>query len=154
VAGSASSATLARRSRSRRRRLAVYQPITPSGFASPSGDGVTVAVRVVPGFDAPTRLRQEIDAIDPDVTVFQITPMADEVTPGLSFHSPSFRPRQVRPVDTLDLLCRWPTWRQDASACAPGLERALHHAGIIAIEVKACAGATPQPREATAQPSR
>src|SRR5262249_24647057 len=61
---------------------AVYLPIAPSGFASPSKDGVIVSVRVAPGFDAPTKLRQAIDAIDPRVTVFQITPMTDEVTQG------------------------------------------------------------------------
>jgi hypothetical protein len=60
----------------------VYRPITPSGFAVPTKDGVTVAVRVVPGYDAPTRLRQEIDAIDPNVTVFEIAPMTDELNQG------------------------------------------------------------------------
>lgn len=49
---------------------AVFQPATPSGFASPAMHGVTVLVRVVPGFDAPTRLRRLIDALDPNVTVF------------------------------------------------------------------------------------
>jgi putative ABC transport system permease protein len=61
---------------------AAYRPIAPSGFASPTRDGVTVAVRVVPGFDARTRLRQEMDAIDPNVTVLEIKPMTDEVTQG------------------------------------------------------------------------
>jgi macrolide transport system ATP-binding/permease protein len=61
---------------------AVYLPITPAGFGSPSKDGVVVSVRVAPGFDVPTKLRQAIDAIDPTVTVFQITPMTDEVTQG------------------------------------------------------------------------
>jgi ABC-type antimicrobial peptide transport system permease subunit len=58
---------------------AVYRPASPSGFARPSMHGVTVLARVAPGFDAPTRLRREIEAIDPDVTVFQVRSMSDEV---------------------------------------------------------------------------
>lgn len=58
---------------------AMYRPVSPSGFASPSARGVTVLVRVEPGFDAATRLRREIAAIDPEVTVFQVGRMADEV---------------------------------------------------------------------------
>jgi predicted permease len=58
---------------------AVYRPVTPSGFAAPSRHGVSLAVRVVPGFDASTRLRREIGAIDPRLTVFQVTRMADDL---------------------------------------------------------------------------
>jgi ABC-type antimicrobial peptide transport system permease subunit len=58
---------------------AVYRPVTPTGFAAPSKHGVSVAVRVVPGFDAPTRLRHEIDAIDPRLTASQLTRMADDL---------------------------------------------------------------------------
>jgi predicted permease len=59
---------------------AVYRPMTPAGFAMPSAHGVTVLVRGVPGFDAPARIREEVEAIDPRVTVFQITRMEDDVT--------------------------------------------------------------------------
>ena len=62
---------------------AVYRPVTPSGFAAPSKHGVSLAIRVVPGFDASTRLRREIDAIDPRLTVFQVTRMADELAQTL-----------------------------------------------------------------------
>jgi predicted permease len=56
-----------------------YRPVTPSGFTSPSKHGVIVAARVVPGFDAATRLRQEIELVDADVTVFEVTSMADDL---------------------------------------------------------------------------
>jgi hypothetical protein len=62
---------------------ALYKPVTPGGFVSPSRHGVTVAVRVVPGFDAPTRLRREVAAIDPEVMVFQVKRMTDEVDQAL-----------------------------------------------------------------------
>jgi putative ABC transport system permease protein len=64
---------------------AVFRPATPSGFASPAMHGVTVLVRVVPGFDAPTRLRRLIEAIDPNVTVFRIKPVSDEIDTTLYF---------------------------------------------------------------------
>jgi predicted permease len=62
---------------------ALYRPVTPAGFVSPDRHGVTVAVRVAPGFDASTRLRQELAALDPDVTVFQVKRMTDEVEQAL-----------------------------------------------------------------------
>jgi hypothetical protein len=58
---------------------ALYRPIAPSGFATPSKHGVLVAVRGVPGFDAASVLRREVDAIDPTVTIFDITRMTDDV---------------------------------------------------------------------------
>ena len=57
----------------------VYRPNTPSGFAAPSKHGVTLAVRVAPGFDATTQLPRVIDAIDPQITVFEITRMVDDI---------------------------------------------------------------------------
>jgi predicted permease len=62
---------------------ALYRPVTPAGFVSPDRHGVTVAVRVMPGFDASTRLRQEVAALDPDVTVLQVKRMTDEVEQAL-----------------------------------------------------------------------
>lgn len=58
---------------------AVYRPVTPTGFTAPSMHGVSVAVRAVPGFDAATRLRSEIEAIDPRLTVFQVTRIVDDL---------------------------------------------------------------------------
>jgi hypothetical protein len=62
---------------------ALYRPVTPAGFVSPDPHGVTVAVRVAPGFDASTQLRQEVAALDPDVTVLQVKRMTDEVDQAL-----------------------------------------------------------------------
>ena len=56
---------------------AVYRPNTPSGFAVPSPQGVTVVVRVRPGFDAAVSLRREIEAIDAQVTVLDVRRMED-----------------------------------------------------------------------------
>ena len=58
---------------------AVYRPVTPAGYAVPSTHGVTVAVRVVPGFDANTALRREIALIDPQLMVLGVKHMSDEV---------------------------------------------------------------------------
>jgi predicted permease len=56
---------------------AVYRPNLPSGFAAPSRQGVTVVVRVRPGFDAAVSLRREIEAIDSQVTVLDVRRMED-----------------------------------------------------------------------------
>ncbi|HUI56336.1 MAG TPA: ABC transporter permease [Bryobacteraceae bacterium] len=58
---------------------AVYRPVTPSGYALPSAHGVTVAVRVIPGFDSNRLLRREIAAIDAQLTVLEVKHMSDEV---------------------------------------------------------------------------
>ena len=57
----------------------VYLPVTPSGFAAPSSQGLTVIARARPGFDAATRLRDEMRACDPNVTVFNVRRMEDLV---------------------------------------------------------------------------
>jgi hypothetical protein len=56
---------------------AVYRPNAPSGFAVPPRQGVTVLVRVRPGFDAAVSLRRQIEAIDPQVTVLDLRRMED-----------------------------------------------------------------------------
>jgi macrolide transport system ATP-binding/permease protein len=56
---------------------AVYQPNAPSGFAVPSRQGVTVLVRVRPGFDAAVSLRRQVEAIDAQVTVLDVRRMED-----------------------------------------------------------------------------
>jgi predicted permease len=58
---------------------ALYRPIAPSGFAAPSRHGVLVAVRAVPGLDASSLLRREVQAIDPSVTIFETARMTDDV---------------------------------------------------------------------------
>jgi predicted permease len=58
---------------------AVYQPNTPSGFAVPSRQGVTVVVRAQPGFDAAVSLRRQVEAIDAQVVVLDVRRMEDMV---------------------------------------------------------------------------
>lgn len=58
---------------------AVYRPATPSQYAAPSRNGVTLVVRVQPGFDARTRLRQVIEAVDPSASILGIKPMTEEI---------------------------------------------------------------------------
>jgi len=57
----------------------VFRPVTPSGFAAPSKHGVTVAVRVAPGVDASTLLPREIEAIDSQVTLLEVTRAVDDI---------------------------------------------------------------------------
>jgi ABC-type antimicrobial peptide transport system permease subunit len=64
---------------------ALYTPVRPAGFGSPDRHGVIVAVRVAPGFDAATRLRREVAALDPGITVFQVKRMDEEVKQALYF---------------------------------------------------------------------
>jgi ABC-type antimicrobial peptide transport system permease subunit len=64
---------------------ALYKPVTPEGFTTPARHGVTVAVRVVPGFDAATQLRREIASLDADVTVLQVKRMTDDIEQALFF---------------------------------------------------------------------
>jgi predicted lysophospholipase L1 biosynthesis ABC-type transport system permease subunit len=58
---------------------AVYQPVTPAGFAAPSRSGVTVAVRTAPGVDGVTLLGREARAFDPHLTVVEVKRMTQEV---------------------------------------------------------------------------
>lgn len=58
---------------------AVYLPLEPSDFAAPTRDGVTVVVRVQPGFDAVSSLRREIGGIDRRLTIFNVRRMEEVV---------------------------------------------------------------------------
>lgn len=72
---------------------AVYRPLTTSGFAAPSRQGVTILVRAQPGFDAATRVRQELEKVDPNVTVFDVLRMEDlveQVYQMARFRAPRF----------------------------------------------------------------
>ena len=62
---------------------AVYQPVTPAGFAVPSKTGVTLAVRIAPGVDGTVLLERAVDAIDPSLTVVGVKPMTQEVEQAL-----------------------------------------------------------------------
>jgi macrolide transport system ATP-binding/permease protein len=66
------------------RQPAVYLPVTPSSLATPSMQGVTLVVRVQPGFDAATQLRREVAAFDPNVTVFNDRRIEDVIGQELS----------------------------------------------------------------------
>jgi predicted permease len=57
----------------------VYLPLDPSGFALPTLEGVTVLVRVQPGFDAVSSMRREIRRIDRQLTIFNVRRMEDVV---------------------------------------------------------------------------
>jgi predicted permease len=58
---------------------AVYQPVTAEGFTRPARNGVTIAVRVVPGTDGPSVLLNEARATAADLTVVDIRPLMREV---------------------------------------------------------------------------
>jgi ABC-type antimicrobial peptide transport system permease subunit len=62
---------------------AVYQPVTPNGYASPSKSGVTLVVRAVPGLDISPLLAGDVRSISPELTVIEIKPLTREVDQAL-----------------------------------------------------------------------
>jgi macrolide transport system ATP-binding/permease protein len=66
-------------------RPAAYQPVRPSDYTVPSRYGITVLIRVQPGFDAATRLRDEVEQFDPRLTVFNLRSMEDIAREALFF---------------------------------------------------------------------
>jgi predicted permease len=58
---------------------AVYQPITPSGFATPARNGLTLAVRTAPGVDGESLLARETTAFDSRLTVVGVKRMTQEI---------------------------------------------------------------------------
>jgi predicted permease len=62
---------------------AVYQPVTPDGYASPSRNGVTLVVRASPGPHSSAPLAGEVRSISPDLTVVEIKPLTREVDQAL-----------------------------------------------------------------------
>jgi ABC-type antimicrobial peptide transport system permease subunit len=61
----------------------VYQPVTPAGFASPAKNGVTLAVRVIPGVDGSALLMDEVRSAAPDLIVVEVKPVSREVDQAL-----------------------------------------------------------------------
>jgi len=58
---------------------AVFRPITDAGYATPGRQGVSVVVRTVPGVpDVPGLMRRAMDAIGPDLTVFEVKSAEDD----------------------------------------------------------------------------
>ena len=62
---------------------AIYQPIAPGGYASPSRHGVTLVVRAAPAVDRSALLAGEVRSISPDLTVVDIKPLTREVDQAL-----------------------------------------------------------------------
>jgi len=56
-----------------------YIPMEPSGFANPTAEGVTLLVRGAPGVDVPDQVRRLIQASDPDLSVFSVRSMTEQV---------------------------------------------------------------------------
>ena len=59
--------------------LAVYQPITPTGFTAPWRNGVTLVMRIAPGIAGTVLLEREVTSVDPTLTVVAVKRMAPEV---------------------------------------------------------------------------
>jgi macrolide transport system ATP-binding/permease protein len=62
---------------------AVFQPVTPTGYALPAKNGVTLAVRVAPGIDAARDLRGAVQSLDDDLTVVDVRPLIQEAEQAL-----------------------------------------------------------------------
>ena len=60
-------------------RMGVFLPMTPSRFEQPSTRGVTVLVRAEQGVDIRQAIRSGIAVIDPDLTLFNIALLRDQV---------------------------------------------------------------------------
>jgi hypothetical protein len=57
----------------------VYLPMDEEDPGRPAISGATVLVRVRPGFDPSVPLHREISAIDPELSVFNVKPLIEEV---------------------------------------------------------------------------
>ena len=62
-----------------RSQMGIFLPMEPSGFERPSAQGVTLLVRTDPGVDIRSAIRNEISAIDPNLTLFNINLLSDQV---------------------------------------------------------------------------
>ena len=56
---------------------AVYLPMTEEDYARPTFQGITLASRTTPGLDAVSIIRDQIAAIDPKLTTFNVRTMPD-----------------------------------------------------------------------------
>jgi predicted permease len=56
---------------------AVYLPMTEEDYARPTFQGITLASRTTPGLDAASIIRDQIAAIDPKLTTFNVRTMPD-----------------------------------------------------------------------------
>lgn len=62
-----------------RQRPCVYRPNAPGGYAAPSAQGVTLLVRAERGVDVPLLVRRELREMLPDLTVFNVSSMTEQV---------------------------------------------------------------------------
>ena len=63
---------------------AVYFPLHPADYAQPSLRGVTLVVRAVPGADVISAVRQEVSAMDPNLTPFNARSMIEQIAQFMS----------------------------------------------------------------------
>lgn len=61
------------------RRPGVYRPNRTSAYGTPAAQGVTLLVRAEPGVDVPLLVRRELSAMLPDLTVFNVSSMTEQV---------------------------------------------------------------------------
>jgi macrolide transport system ATP-binding/permease protein len=62
-----------------KRRPCVYRPNLPSAYARPSAQGVALIVRAEPGADIPLLVRREVGGMLPNLTVFNVTSVTEQV---------------------------------------------------------------------------
>ena len=64
---------------------AVYLPVRPANYATPSRYGLTLLVRLAPGSDTGSRLSTEMENLDPELTVFDVRRMEDIARESMFF---------------------------------------------------------------------
>lgn len=57
----------------------VYLPMTKSALAHPSASGLTLMIRSTAGYDAVDGVRREIASLDPNLTIFNIRTLAQQI---------------------------------------------------------------------------
>jgi len=60
-------------------RMGVFLPMEPESFERPSSQGVTLLVRTEPGVDIRSAVRNEVALIDPNLTLFNVSLLSDQV---------------------------------------------------------------------------
>ncbi len=61
-------------------RPGVFRLIDPEEYARPLAEGVTLILRTKPGVDAGLEVRRLVAGIDPNITVFKVTSMVEQIT--------------------------------------------------------------------------
>jgi predicted permease len=64
---------------------AIYVPLTRRSLARPSTSGITLLVNAAAGPDAVDAVRREIAAIDPNLNLFRVRSMNDQITETVSY---------------------------------------------------------------------